>query len=388
MSDIVDETLKGLAEEKEMKLKQKELRDRKINADYERMKENDHNLEVVKATSFGALTSEQVENLKKESSGYIESAKGCMRFICESFDKIVPMFPRNLIVIGALTGRGKTTCVANIALTNILQKDKITGKPKRTLVITNETPAEDVYNTVTCLLNGWQYANHDQFTEQQKIAFEKGIEFLSAGGKLTVLDSGQIEGLTTTVEGLETIFSNMMRDKNFYDCVIIDYYQEFSESTKRPDAGEYEVQAMVTRVLEKYRKVYPAPIFVLAQLKPYEGEGEDTRPFKVKMEGRKLLCNKATMIMEMVANFDNRETLFVIHKSRYGQSLGQGINTGFENGRFIKLTDEFKKKIQNQKQQRADAETTKGLQQPETKKEDEDGTGSQDGTGNEAGNND
>lgn len=372
MSDEKEDFFKGLTKEADIDKKKKEVQHNRINNDYERLEEGRRKDRLANDSSFGALTVERVQELAKESTEYIESAAKPMKFISEIFDRKIPFFAKSLILIGAKTGEGKSTCVANIARNVITQINPSTGKTRRCLVITNEENIVDFYNRVTSLIHGWSYTDHDQFTEIQKKTFEKFIGILSSGGRLTVVDdthvtsTGEIaDGLTTTVEGIETIFKNLIRDQEYYDVVILDYYQGITESTKDPLMDEFRVQSKLTHVLEKYRKLYPAPIVVMAQVNP--PEEEKMTPFQTRIQGRKLITTKATVIIEMMAHRENLMTEFYFHKGRFSQATGTSVKAGFKNGQFVKYSDEFIADVNRMREQAEARKLDKNIGMPEVK---------------------
>ena len=378
MSDIKEDFLKNLSGESDLDKKKKEIDANRVNNQYERIKEGERKVALASEASFGPLSAERVLELAKESTDYIESAAASMKFISEVFDGIVPFFSKNMILIGAKTGEGKSTCVANIVRSTIAQINPATGKPRRCLVITNEENIVDFYNRVTCLLKGWHYVNHDKFTQEQKQTFEQYIKLLSKDGRLTVVDDshrtagGQTAGgITTTVEGIETIFKNLMRDQEYYDVVIIDYYQGVMESSKDATMDEYKVQRKLTHVLEKYRKVYPAPIILMAQTNPPERDRDSPKPFQVRIQGTKLICTKATMIIEMIPNREELTTEWLIHKGRYAESTGASVFTGYKNGLFVKRDENFVAEVRAMREKKAAAEFDKmaGVKLPQAAEE-------------------
>lgn len=377
MSDEKDDFLKNLTKDSEIDKKKKEVQHNRINNDYERLEEGRKKAKLAEESSFGPLTPQRVIDLAKESTEYIDAAATSMKFISEVFDGKIPFFAKSLILIGAKTGEGKSTCVANIVRSVIAQKNPVTGKTRRCLVITNEENIVDFYNRVTCLLKGWHYVNHDKFTDEQKKTFEEYIKILSSGGRLTVIDDTHVtetgesaDGLTTTVEGIETIFKNLMRDKEYYDVVIIDYYQGIMESTKDPLMDEFKVQARLTHVLEKYRKVYPAPIVLMAQVNP--PDDEKMSPFQTRIQGRKLICTKATVIIEMMAHRENLLTEWYFHKGRFSESTGSSVKTGYKKGLFVKYTPEFIQEVNRMKEEYAAKQQDKAIGMPEVKVESKD----------------
>ena len=363
MSDIdevlnkKDDFLKNLEEEKEFDKKKKELEHHRVNVQHDRLKDNEQKYEAIKKSTFGTISDERAQELAQESADYLEAAAKPLTFINKDFRGVVPFFAKNLILLGAQTGQGKSTAAANIIRRVIAEKNPITDKTGRCLLITNEENIADFYNRITCLLKGWHYVNHDQFTAEQKKEFSEMI--IKLRHRITVVDDTHVSngvrvtGQTTTVEGIESIFDNLIRDNEFYDCVILDYYQGVTESTKDPTLNEYQVQRKLTQVLEKYRKSYPAPIVVLAQINPPEKnkDGEDrVTPMQTRVQGTKIICTRATVIIEMVAHRKDLMTEWIVHKGRYAQSVGEAIKTGYDNGLFVSHTDEFKRKVQANKE--------------------------------------
>lgn len=338
---------KALREQKKGEVLEKELKvkERRLDNELDKMAQGDKDTEIAKNANYGALSEEEVANKQLDNTVYMQAARNKMSFINERFNKAVPFFRKNLILIGGKTGEGKSTTVANVIRETLKLTDKNTGKRRRILVLTNEEKSEDVYNRVTCLIKGWHYTNHDQFTDEQIETFNKYIAALSKDGMLTVIDDayGGALGTTTTVEGICQVFDNLLVKQDYYDVVLIDYYQNIKESRKNPHITEWEAQAMLVRKLDQYKNIYPAPIVLLAQVTP--PDEENRIPFKVRIEGRKSILNVATCALEMVANRELLCTEWHIHKSRFNEAVGEKITTGYDKGRYVLYTDEFKENV-------------------------------------------
>lgn len=343
-----DLALSALMEKKKAELQADELEIKKfkIEAQKKHISEVRENLERAKNTSFGILPESEVDKMVKDSEDYIDAAKHAMTFINkEAFKSIVPFFRKNIILIGAKTGEGKSTAIANIARGLISELNPETKKARRILVISNEEKREDFYNRITCLILGWSYTNHDKFTEEQKKTFSKYIKLLSK--VITVIDDshGGGTGMTTTLEGLQMIFENMIRDGDYYDAILIDYYQNFRRSQKNFAMNEYDVQSSVAALLDQYKNVYPAPIVIMSQIKPIEPGEELNAPFETRIKGRKEIIVKSTFVMEMVTDRKTFTTSWIIHKGRFSENVGNTIETGYDRGRYVFKGPEFKKKV-------------------------------------------
>jgi len=344
------------------------LESKRIGIEMAKVEQAERDLERVQSTHFGQMSEEAIRGIQEESTSYINAARKSMVFINPSFAGVVPYFRKNLILIGGKTGEGKSTAVANIVWSTIGQTNSQTGKWRRALVISNEEVQADVYNRITCLANGWHYTNHDKFTDEQTKVFERFIPVWAKDGRMTVIDNTYNggHGVTTSIEGIQTIFENLIRDKDYYDVVIIDYYQNVKFSKNSPEMSEYEVQAKLAAMLDMYKNQYPAPIVVMAQVNPPDKDSKV--PFEYRIKGRKIITDPATIIMEMVAERERLRTKWIIHKSRFTESVGGAFYTGYDRGQFVKYTNEFQAKV-NMIMERRDWEKNVGSKVFEEKKD-------------------
>lgn len=357
MSEEKDDFLKKIAEASELDRRKKELqakelvvKERRVENELEKLQKNDRDLATAQSTNYGSLSGDQIANVQRESREYIEAARNCIMFINKSFEGVVPFFRKNLILIGGKTGEGKSTTVANVVATTMKENSPVTGKRCKVLVLTNEEKSEDVYNRITCFAKGWHYTNHNKFSDEQVKTFDSYIPVLAKDGWLTVVDDNfgstpdnQISGVTTSIEGIQAVFDQLIRDGIHYDAVLIDYYQNVKFSKKNPYLNEWEVQAQFAAMLDKYKNLYPAPIVLMAQVSP--PNEENTVPFKVRIEGRKSILNVCTCCIEMVADRVNRCTEWIVHKSRFNESVGESLQTGYDKGRFVVYDEKFKNKV-------------------------------------------
>jgi len=371
LHDFIEESALQERKKKEVLNKELKIRERKADFTLEKIQQGDKDTEIAKSTNYGNYTDLDVADKQRENTEYMQAARNKMSFINKSFTEAIPFFRKNLILIGGKTGEGKSTTVANIIREMIAKANPLTGRKRRILVLTNEEKSEDVYNRVTCLIKGWHYTNHDKFTDEEIKTFNEYISLLSKDGMLTVVDDsyGGASGTTTTLEGICQVFDNLLAKGEYYDAILLDYYQNVKESRKNAMLNEYEVQAALARKLDQYKNRYPAPIVVLAQVQPPDAERRT--PFKTRIEGRKSILNVATCCVEMIANREELCTEWWIHKSRFNEAVGEKIVTGYDRGRYVVYTDEFKEKIARMKAAIATDEFNKNIgHMPVAKEED------------------
>lgn len=340
--ESIQESVKAAAE---LSKKEFELKKARIEVQHEKLAQQVKELEGFKKFKIGS-SDERIATLKIQNREYIDMAKKATVFLnIDEFRGLVPLFPRNLILVGAQTGDGKSTLTANMAYQFLAQN-------KRVLIITNEEHPTDVMNRIICLTKGWTYHDHTSITPEQQDEFDKLYPILSK--RLEVIDDAYngVGGLTTTLEGMHAIQHSLLEDKsNPYEIIIIDYYQNANTSNKNPSASTYEVQHEVGRSWDIFKTKYNAPIIMLSQLKAVKED--DTTPFKERIEGRKSIYNFCTCAIEVKANKQDSTTEWAFKKSRFARSIGVTVKTGFDRGRYVKYGREFAAKITSEKDAKA-----------------------------------
>lgn len=345
---LVEAFEKAMQHNKELDLKSSKIREVKTNAQFNKILENEVKKETLDKIDLWSRPPEYYKELEEENSEYLETAKTAPVFLTDDFNSVVPFFKKNLIIIGAKSGEGKSTIAANIAFTTI-------GQAKRCLMITNEEVTSDVFNRVTCLMYKWSYTNHKKFTNEQKEIFNKNYSIL--GQRLSVIEdiTNGTGGTTTSIQGLKSVLDKVVASETKPGCIIIDYFQNICDDMDSAGEGEYFVLKRVASMLDRYRKYVGCPIVVLVQLK---AESDDKSDFKFRIEHCKEIYTKATCALEVKADRENKRTIFTVHKARFSEFLGRDISVGFEKGRYVKYTPEFKQKALLENERKKHSELT------------------------------
>lgn len=285
---------------------------------------------------LGNYNESRVTDLIRRNDDYITMAKQAKTFLgLEIFKDKVAFFPRNIILIGATTGTGKTTTSANITLSTIRQNGKI-------LILTNEENINDILNRIVFLLNGWAYTDHDKITEEQQKECSRLYPFLLQ--RIEIIDDfyNGVGGTTTTLEGIKSICEAAKAKADSgqvqYDVIIIDYIQNVISSTNSANMEQWKVISNLGNYLDQFKNVYNCPIVLLSQLKSSQDEDVD---FKDRIEKSKAIMNVATTAIEVRSDMANLKSEFIIKKSRFKNSFGKKVAVGYDRGKFVEYTSEF-----------------------------------------------
>lgn len=351
MSKEIDKLNEEIQKDIELDRRKKVLAQKKLDLEEKRVDISFANLVKAKEDSeksesitFGKTPEDEIERLIKDNSDYLEAAKHPMPFINSEFDNMVPFFRKNLILILSQTGGGKSTAVCSILDALIRKKDPLTGKAYRVCVLTNEEHETDVLNRLCCHIKGWTYTNHNRFTDEQRAEFSKYIRIFTQNGNVTVIGDSYkgISGWTTTVEGIRRVFASLIKNNDIYNVVILDYYQNVTISTNQPELNQYQVQDILSNEFDRVKNIYPAALVIFAQSDKLTGP-DDTRPYNIRIKGAKKIATKCTFICELIPEYELHRSTWEVHKSRFTDSIGKKIITGFKNGKYVPYTVEFQK---------------------------------------------
>lgn len=342
---IEDAIINADKENGDLYKKELEIKKARIDRQFEDLQERKRQQELASQINATTINLDRLKKIAQSNREYLLMARQSQVFLRnDTFKAQIPYFPRNIILVAASTGSGKSTTAANLAYGALCQGQRV-------LVITNEENPSDVYNRVTALSKGWAYNDHTNFTDEQLDTFDKMIEIL--GQRMVVIHDGFIEGemnLTTSVEGIEHVLMSLVRNKDQkqFDVIIIDYYQNINKSLKHPELEGWKAQERFVQFLDSFKNIYNAPIIVLAQKRM----GAEDADFKESIEGRKTILNVATCAIEVKADRENLRTSWTVHKSRFNDAVGKTFYTGYKKGMYVPYDKEFQMQMEEFKQKR------------------------------------
>lgn len=297
---------------------------------------------------------DRIKNFKEENTEYFKAAAHSHVFLSDEFANAVSFWAKNLIVALASTADGKTTLGCNLAYRSISQA-------MRVCYITNEENPMDIMNRVAMMFKGKTYANHHKMPPDMVEYLNKAAGVLSP--KLDIIHDSYngASGQTTTIEGVSSILDSTLQSGNEYNLIIIDYYQNINSSTDNPTLDPYQVQERFSNYLDNFKNQSKCPIVVVAQRKPRKKDPKQELDYKEAIEGRKVIANKATCVLEVRADKENLRTFFTIRKTRFSESQGKTICMGFKGGRYVTYDDAFRVDVINRKRIEEEREITKNI---------------------------
>ena len=288
--------------------------------------------------SFGDVDS--IKEMYNDIASYNRMIQERITFINPALTAAVPFTRENLYLICAYSGNGKSTIAANISR-------PLWKEGKKVLVIANEESKQDVLFRIASLELGYNFNDYKKGTMPMVHQKECAKLFPEISKFVKVLDVTYKDGLTTKFEGIKNALEAVK--KSDYSAVMIDYFQLVRYKVSDPGASTYKALDDLRIYLGKYIKESNIPVVLFAQL---HSMGKRNN---VELDSRIKECpgiiEPSTVILEVIPDFENRTTSFVIKKDRFGFQ-GMRIECAFDKGKYIEITPEH---IEANKQEKISA---------------------------------
>lgn len=268
---------------------------------------------------------ESLMEMFKNVADYNKMLGQKITLINDSLTAAIPFTRENLYLFCAYTGSGKSTVAANISYPLWKQNKKV-------LVISNEETKQDVLFRIACLDKGYSFNEWKKGQMPQEMQRECLMLFPEISQYVKVLDVTWRDGLTTKIEGVKRALESI-KGKD-YSCVLIDYYQLIKDSLYDRERTRYDVLNDLRIWLGQYIKGCEVPVCLFVQLYSVGKKG-GVKDIDARIKECSAIVEPATVIIEVVPNFDEGTSDFVIHKDRFGVA-GHRIVCPFEKGRYLK----------------------------------------------------
>ena len=295
--------------------------------------------------SFG--NKESILEMFKNVAGYNKMLGQRITLINDSLTAAIPFTRENLYLFCAYTGSGKSTVAANISY-------PLWKQGKKVLVISNEETKQDVLFRIACLELGFEFNAYKKGTMPQDMQRACLMLFPDISKYVKVLDVTWREGMTTKIEGVKKALEAVKG--NDYSCVLIDYYQLIKYSLTDTTRTTYDVLNDLRTWIGQYIKSSEIPVCMFIQLYSL-GKRGGVKDIDARIKECSAIVEPATVIIEVVPNYEEKTSSFIIHKDRFGVA-GNQIVCPFEKGRYLKALDESQLIVRRNELKTAKAEQT------------------------------
>ena len=277
--------------------------------------------------SFGDR--ESLLEIAQNIANYNKMMAERITLINESLTAAIPFTRENLYLFCALSGNGKSTIAANISFPLWKQQKKI-------LVISNEETKQDILFRIAALELGYSFNEY----KKGQMSLEKQRDcirlFPEISQYVKVLDVTWRDGLTTKLEGVQKALDSVIGQG--YSCVLIDYYQLIKDSLYDRERTRYDVLNDFRIWLGRYIKKCEIPVCLFVQLYSIGKKG-GVKDIDARIKECSAVVEPATVIIEVVPNFEDSTTDFCVAKDRFGIA-GHRITCPFKDGRYLKAISE------------------------------------------------
>lgn len=298
---------------------------------------DDVNLDVSleEVDSFG--DKESIKEMYDSVKSYNKMLEEKITFINKALTAAVPFTRENLYLMCAYSGHGKSTIAANISYA--LYKEQ-----KKTLVISNEEPKQDIVYRIACLELGYNFNNYKKGLMPKSQQLECMKLYPEICKYVKIIDVSYNNGISFTLEGIKNILKTV--ETADYSAVMIDYFQQIKKSVHSPGRKGLDVLTELRMWLGKYIRTSNIPVVLFAQLHSLGKRNNAELDSRIK--DCPSVYETATVCVEVIPDFETKTTKFLIKKDRFGYQ-GMKIECAFDKGKYVEITAEHLAKIQQQK---------------------------------------
>lgn len=228
-----------------------------------------------------------------------------------------------LNLIGAKSGQGKTTALANILAGFINYKPDTTA-----VVILNEEKGGTLLQRTACVLLGKSFAkffHKGMFSREEDEVRNLARELVN---RIVVVDSEPydancLEDIKTIVTGAPSAGAAL---------VMLDYFQNVNYSRENPAMESWKVLKDLGSFFKEYGRRQKVPIGAFVQLR----NESDSKEFKDRVENDKHVFNHSANSVEIKPDKETGMTEFIVWKQRFAYEQHYKVVLKYEGGRYLK----------------------------------------------------
>jgi archaellum biogenesis ATPase FlaH len=280
---------------------------------------------------------ESIKEMYKNVAAYNKMLAEKITFVNKALTAAIPFTRENLYLMCAYSGNGKSTIAANISY-------PLWKEGKKTLVISNEEPKQDIIYRIACLELGYNFNDYKKGMmpiQHQKECMKLYPEICKY---VKVIDVTYNNGISSTIEGVKNILEQVKSAD--YSAVMIDYFQLIQRSVLTPGRSRLDVLTDLKNYLGRYIRSSNIPVVMFAQL---HSMGKRNN---VELDSRIKDCpavyEPSTVVIEVIPDFETKTTKFLIKKDRFGYQ-GMKVECAFDKGRYTEITAEHMERAQQAK---------------------------------------
>ena len=239
-------------------------------------------------------------------------------------------FRNQNFLFGGRTGRGKTTANANIIAHYLKNNEKVVW------VALNDEPAHFLHDRIACLNKGYDWIKF-----KNNLLPDNEVKRIKSESKLI---SKRVWINQSTSQGgfekynpelLKDVQKALLRAKHAnVGLFVIDYLQRIDGPAMDKDTAEekWKVYQILANQIHQMNneELFATILFVQMKDSAYESD------FFSRIEGSNTLGANFPTAIEIIPNFKTQITRFIVHKDKYGQMTGKGIEAQLTKGKFIK----------------------------------------------------
>lgn len=227
---------------------------------------------------------------------------------------------QGLIVVGAKSGRAKSTTASNV-LAGFLQS----VPDKTAIVISNEEATDAILERTACILMGVSYGDfYAGYSSKERIIEECVTDFVIP--RVEVVEDGKFN--MSYIDDVQSVLETAAIDKA--GLVIVDYLQCITQSRAQPSLESFQISKLLGLYLKEYGKKNGVPVVCFVQL----SSGSDGADFASRVQNDKTFVNHAFLAVEIEPDFENKNAKFKVHKDRFFGCTGKEVTLDFKGGRY------------------------------------------------------